>query len=88
MPLGNFAEPEVAVAAVVAGTAASPTLRHVVRRSAVYGLAGALMVFDKGAAIAQGLVKGVRSGVSSISPDAATPTTPDAAPATPQQPTT
>jgi hypothetical protein len=70
MPLENFAEPEVAVAAVVVGTAASPKLRNVVRRSAVYGLAGALIAYDKTAAVAQGLFKGIRNGVNSITPAA------------------
>jgi hypothetical protein len=66
MPLESFAEPEVAVAAVVVGTAASPKLRGVVRRSAVYGLAGALIAYDKTAAIAQSLVKGIREGVETL----------------------
>ena len=73
MPLESFAEPEVAVAAVVVGTAASPKLRNVVRRSAVYGLAGALIAYDKTAAVAQGLVKGLRNGVKSISSEGEAP---------------
>jgi hypothetical protein len=83
MPLESFAEPEVAVAAVVVGTVASPKLRNVVRRSAVYGLAGALIAFDKTAAVAQGLVKGVRNGVKSISPETPAAETPAANGATP-----
>ena len=81
MPLENFAEPEVAVAAVVVGTAASPKLRNVVRRSAIYGLAGALIAYDKTAAIAEGLVKGIRSGVKSVSSEATETAPPAPAPA-------
>lgn len=81
MPLENFAEPEVAVAAVVVGTAASPKLRNVVRRSAVYGLAGALIAYDKTAAVAQGLFKGIRNGVNSITPAAESETPAQPAPA-------
>ena len=61
-------------------------LRAVVRRGAVYSLAGALIAFDRTAAVAQGLVKNIRNGVNSISPvaeatdapapGATTPTTP------------
>jgi hypothetical protein len=80
MPLQNFAEPEVAVAAVVVGTVASPKLRNIVRRGAVYGIAGALMAYDRTAAVAQGLVKGVRNGVSSIKHEEEQPAA--AAPAT------
>ncbi len=69
MPIENFAEPEVAVAAVVAGAAASPSIRNVLRRSAVYGLAGALIAFDRTSAVARGITKGVRNGVSAIPPE-------------------
>jgi hypothetical protein len=87
MPFENYAEPEVAVAAVVVGAAASPSLRKVVRRSLVYGLAGALIAYDRSSAVAQGIVKGVKSGVNSISPDSA-PAAPAPAPqpAGPSQP--
>jgi hypothetical protein len=69
MPFENFAEPEVAVAAVVAGAAASPSIRQVVRRSFVYGLAGLLMAYDRTSAAARGITKGVREGVSTLSPE-------------------
>ncbi len=82
MPLENFAEPEVAVAAVVAGAAASPSIRHAVRRSVVYGLAGVLMAYDRTAAAARGLTRGVREGVNSLSTEQgqAAPQTPPAPP--------
>jgi hypothetical protein len=87
MPLDveNYAEPEVAVAAVVVGAAASPSLRKVIRRSVVYGLAGALIAFDKSSAVAQGIVKGVKSGAKSISPESESPATAPAAPPAPVQ---
>ena len=54
MPLENYAEPEVAVAAAVTAAAASPSIRKVLRRSLVYGLAGVLVAYDKAAEVAQG----------------------------------
>ncbi|MFM9635004.1 hypothetical protein ACKI10_46955, partial [Streptomyces galilaeus] len=66
------------VAAVVAGAAASPSVRGVLRRSFVYGLAGALIVYDRTAAAARGLTKGVRDGVGAISPEQPAPPPPPA----------
>lgn len=85
MPLENFAQPEVAVAAAAAAVAASPSLRHVVRRSLVYGVAGALIAFDRTAAAARGLTRGVQEGVASLSPDkdVPPPPNPQAAPTAP-----
>jgi hypothetical protein len=88
MPLESFAEPEVAVAAVVVGTAASPKLRSVVRRSAVYGLAGALIAYDKTAAVAEGLFKGIKNGVQSITPAGEAAATPAPAAASNPEPST
>jgi hypothetical protein len=91
MPLDveNYAEPEVAVAAAVVGAAASPSLRRAICRSVVYGLAGALIAFDKSSAVAQGIAKGVKSGVRSISPDGDAPApAPAAPPHAPAQPPT
>jgi hypothetical protein len=73
MPLENYAEPEVAVTAVVVGAAASPSLRHVVRRSLIYGLAGTLIAYDRSAAAVRGVFHGVRKGVGSIAPNGAAP---------------
>ena len=80
MPLESFAEPEVAVAAAVVAVAASPSLRQVVRRSVVYGLAGALIAYDRSSAAAQGIVRGVHGGISSLTPNT------NAAPAGASQP--
>jgi hypothetical protein len=70
MPLENYAEPEVAVAAVVVGAAASPSLRNVVRRSLIYGLAGTMIAYDRTTDAVRGVVKGVRNGVGSLAKDA------------------
>lgn len=66
MPLGNYAEPEVAVTAAVVAVAASPSIRQVVRRSVVYGLAGALLAYDRTTEAARGIGKGLRRGASDI----------------------
>ena len=66
MPLENYAEPEVAVAAVVVGAAASPSVRRAVRRSVIYGLAGALIAYDRTTAAVRGVAQGVQNGVSKI----------------------
>jgi hypothetical protein len=82
MPLNpeSYVEPEVGVAVVVTAAAASPSLRKVVRRSLVYGVAGALIAFDKVSAAAQGLVRGIRKGATEATSKAA-----ESAPPTPPQ---
>jgi hypothetical protein len=72
MPLENYAEPEVAVAAVVVGAAASPSVRRVVRRSVVYGLAGALIAYDRASAAVRGVAQGVQNGVNNINAEQST----------------
>jgi hypothetical protein len=66
MPLDieSYAEPEVAVAAVVVAAAVSPPVRRSVRKGLVYGLAGVLIAGDKVAAAASGVACGVRRAVS------------------------
>jgi hypothetical protein len=67
--LEDFAEPEVgiaiAVAAAATAAAASPKVRRVVRRGAVYGLAGLLIAKDKVTAAARGLAGSARQAVAS-----------------------
>jgi hypothetical protein len=67
MPLDieSYAEPEVAVAAVVVAAAVSPPVRRSVRKGVVYGLAGLLIAGDKVAAAASGAACGVRRAVGS-----------------------
>jgi hypothetical protein len=65
MPLNieSYAEPEVAVAAVVVAAAVSPPVRRSLRKGVVYGLAGLLMAGDKVTAAASGVACGVRRAV-------------------------
>jgi len=73
MPLDpeSYVEPEVAVAVVVTAVAASPSIRKVVRKSLVYGLAGALIAYDKVATATQGVVRGIRKGAARTAEKAA-----------------
>jgi hypothetical protein len=83
----NFAEPEVAAAAVVGAAVASPSVRKVLRRSAVYGVAGVLVAYDKVAALAQGVFRGVRQATTSVRREAQQAAAAEApAPAAPQAP--
>ncbi len=66
MPLGNYAEPEVAVAAAVTAAAASPSVRQIFRKSFIYGLAGVLVAYDKAAVVAKGVVQGVALGAAAV----------------------
>ncbi len=47
MDLDDFLEPEVAIAVAVTAAIASPPVRKVVRKGAVYGLAGLLVARDR-----------------------------------------
>lgn len=60
MALEDYLEPEVAVAAVVAAAVFSPRSRKLLRRGAVYGMAGALKVGDAVATFTHGLRQGVQ----------------------------
>jgi len=66
-----FGIEELIIGAAVGATAASPNGRKWVRRGLVYGLAGALTVYDRAASLAKGAVRGVRNGVSSLREEAA-----------------
>jgi hypothetical protein len=76
LQLESYAEPEVAVAAVVVAAVASPPVRRTLRRGLVYGLAGILVVGDKvasaGSAVAGGL-KGAGKAIGNPAPVAAPP---------------
>lgn len=74
MALEDYMEPEVGVAVAVTAAVASPQVRHVLRRGAVYGLAGLLMVGDAVSMLAQGVKRGVQKAV----PEAAEPAVPEA----------
>ncbi len=66
LDLESYAEPEVAVAAVVVAAAVSPPVRRSLRKGVVYGLAGLLMAGDKVAAAATGVAGGVRRAAGSL----------------------
>lgn len=76
MPLDveSYAEPEVAVAAVVVAAVASPPVRRTLRRGIVYGLAGLLVAGDKVAAAASVVGSGAAKIAKSASKEAASPT--------------
>lgn len=79
MALEDYMEPEVGVAVALTAAIASPGVRNVLRRGAVYGLAGILMAGDAVSTLAQG----VRRGVQQAAPEAGTPgMAADEAPAT------
>ena len=74
MALEDYMEPEVGVAVAVTAAVASPQVRHVLRRGAVYGLAGLLMAGDAVSMLAQGVKRGVQKAV----PEAVEPAVPEA----------
>jgi hypothetical protein len=59
MEVDDFIEPEVGVAVAITAAVASPAVRKALRKSAVYGLAGALMAGDAIALMARGVKNGV-----------------------------
>jgi hypothetical protein len=61
MALDDFLDSEVAVAVAATAVALSPRARKLVRRGAVYGVAGALKATDVVTAAARGVASGVSS---------------------------
>jgi hypothetical protein len=61
MAIDDFLESEVAVAVAATAVALSPRARRLVRRGAVYGVAGALKATDMVTADARGVASGVSS---------------------------
>jgi len=64
MALEDYMEPEVGVAVAVTAAVASPQVRHVLRRGAVYGLAGLLMAGDAVSLLAQGVKRGAQKAAA------------------------
>ena len=65
MALDDYVSSEVAVAVAATAAVLSPRARRLMRRGAVYGLAGALMAGDAVSAFARGVTRGVqRAGTS------------------------
>ncbi len=67
MEFEDFLEPEVGIAAAVVAAIASPRVRKLLRRGAVYGVAGVLMAGDA----VTSLAKGVRDGAQNVAVQAA-----------------
>ena len=61
MSLDDLLEPEVLVAVGVTAAIMSPPVRKVMRKGAVYGLAGMLMLGDKVAGMARGVSQGAQN---------------------------
>jgi hypothetical protein len=59
MALDDYLDSEVAVAVAATAVALSPRVRRVLRRGAVYGVAGALKATDVVTAAARGVASGV-----------------------------
>lgn len=70
MPLEveSYAEPEVAVAAVVVAAVACPPVRRKLRQGLVYGLAATLVAGDKVVALASAAACGVSRAVKAVRP--------------------
>jgi hypothetical protein len=60
MDLDDYLEPEVAIAVAVTAVVASPPLRKAVRKGAVYGLAGLLLLGDRVRDLAANLAQAAR----------------------------
>lgn len=62
--MDDFLTPEAGVVAAVTAAVFSPRVRGLLRRGAVYGLAGALYAGDTVASFARGMERGVRETVA------------------------
>ena len=79
MGVDDLFESQVGVAVAATAALFSPRARSVMRRGAVYGLAGALKAGDAVSSAARGVARGVRTDSEPASPPATTepaPTTP------------
>ena len=73
MALDDMMESEVGLAVVATAAAISPRARNILRRGAVYGLAGALKAGDVVVGAARGVVRGAADGASGNASPAAQP---------------
>jgi hypothetical protein len=60
----DFADPKIAVAALVAAAVVSKPGRRLLRRGAVYGTAGVLMARDTVSGLGSGVFRGFRDATS------------------------
>jgi len=83
MALDDFVESEVAIAAAVAAAVFSPRVRGVLRKGAVYGVAGVLVAGDAVGSFARGVGRGAQNAACARgggpAPQSAAPATADAA---------
>jgi hypothetical protein len=66
MELEDYLQPQVAVTAALAAVVFSPRVRGVLRRGAVFGLAGALMAGDALAVFARGVTRGAQQAARAV----------------------
>jgi hypothetical protein len=67
MALDDFLESEVAIAVAATAAVLSPGVRRVLRRGAVYGVAGAVKATDLVTAAARGVAQGAQSAAGGAS---------------------
>ncbi|MBV9228994.1 MAG: hypothetical protein JOZ18_06745 [Chloroflexi bacterium] len=60
MELEDYLEPEIAITAAVTAAVFSPQARKVIRRGAIYGIAGALIVGDTVTSFARNIGTGFK----------------------------
>ena len=77
MALEDFIEPEVGVAVALTALVASPKVRSVLRRGAVYGLAGLLTAGDAASSLVQGVKRGARQAAPVEGVEVETPAVPE-----------
>ena len=68
METGDFLDAEVGVSVAITAAVLSPSVRRVLRRGAIYGLAGLLMARDAAASFGRGMARGVQAASPSLSP--------------------
>jgi len=73
MAIDDYLEPEIGVAVAITAALASPKVRGVLRKGAVYGLAGVLMAGDAVTSLAQGIKRGAASEAPAAADVAETP---------------
>lgn len=66
MALDDYLEPEIAVTAAVTAAIFSPPVRKLLRRGAVYGIAGVMIAGDKITSFARNVGQGFREAGASV----------------------
>jgi hypothetical protein len=80
MALDDYLDSEVAVAVAATAIALSPRVRRVLRRGAVYGVAGVLKATDVATAAARGVASGASAAGDTIGRGDGRAETPETAP--------